>query len=94
MFGVNSIKQVGQIAEGWTNYALGREQELSEQRMKICRECPLYNSKKDTCDSKRCWDTKANKLTDMPGKDVICGCGCRLQAKSRLEKAKCPIKKW
>jgi len=28
---------VKEIAEGWANYALGREKELSESRMVICR---------------------------------------------------------
>ena len=47
MFG-KLLKQGKQIVEGWTNYALGKEQELSEARMKICRECPLYNKDTDS----------------------------------------------
>lgn len=94
MFGINNVEQAKQIAEGWTNYALGREQELSESRMKICKECPLYNSEKDTCDSKKCWDTEEDKLVDYPGKTVICGCGCYCKKKSRVPSAKCVLDRW
>ena len=93
MFGINT-QQVVDIAEGWTNYALGKERELSESRMKICKQCPLYNKEKDTCDSKRCWDTKNEKLVDYPGKSIICGCGCYMKKKSSLKRAKCVLNKW
>ena len=46
MFGI-SLNTIGQITEGWTNDFLGREQELSDMRMKICRECPLYDETAD-----------------------------------------------
>ena len=91
MFGVQQIKD---IAEGWTNYALGKEKELSESRMKICRECPLYNNQKDTCDSKKCWDKVNQKLVEYPGKNIICGCGCYLSAKTKLPRATCVLNRW
>lgn len=94
MFGINSVDQVKQIAEGWTNYALGREKELSESRMKICRECPLYNTDKDTCDSKRCWDKANEKLVNYPGKDIICGCSCYMTKKTASPSAHCVLGKW
>ena len=91
MFGISQIRD---IAEGWTNYALGKENELSEQRMKICRQCKLYNVETDRCDSRRCLNLKTNELVQVPGKDVICGCNCVMQAKTRLERAKCIMSKW
>ena len=94
MFGINSFEQIKEIAEGWTNYALGREKELSESRMKICRECSLYNEKTDRCDSKRCYNKETGELKTYPEKGFICGCGCVLHAKSRLINAKCPMLKW
>ena len=94
MFGINSVNQVKQIAEGWTNYALGREQELSESRMKICRECPLYNEEKDTCDGKRCWDKVNQKLVDYPGKNIVCGCNCYMSAASKSRSKKCILDRW
>ena len=93
MFGI-SLNTIGQIAEGWTNDFLGKEQELSDMRMKICRKCPLYNKETDRCDSKKCWDIKQNKLADAPGKDVICGCQCIISKKSRVPNAKCVLSRW
>lgn len=91
MFGVNQIKE---IATGWTNYALGREKELSEYRMNICMECPIYNSEKDSCDSKKCWDKVNEKLVDYPGKDIVCGCGCYMKKKTSSPNSHCVLGKW
>lgn len=91
---INSFEQVKQIAEGWTNDLLGREQELSESRMKICRECPLYNEETDRCDSKKCYNKETGEVTSVPGKLTICGCGCYLHKKSRVPLAKCPMSRW
>lgn len=94
MFGINSIEQVGEIATGYTNYLLGREQELSEKRMAICRECPLYNKDTDRCDSKRGINTKTGELVYLPGKDVVMGCSCKLAAKTKSPSSKCPRGIW
>lgn len=94
MFGINSFEQLGQIAEGWSNYALGREKELSESRMKICIQCPLYNKEKDTCDSKKCWDKENEKLVDYPGRNIVCGCGCYMQKKTSSPSSHCVLGKW
>ena len=93
MFG-KLLKQGKQIVEGWTNYALGKEQELSEARMKICRECPLYNKDTDRCDARKCWDTINNKLVSTPGKGIICGCGCVMRAATKSINIKCVLSKW
>jgi hypothetical protein len=54
MFGVN----VKQIVEGHVNELLGREQELSQSRLKICKKCSLYSDVLGgLCDSKKCWNT-------------------------------------
>ena len=97
MFGINNFEQAKQIAEGWTNYALGREQELSESRMKICRKCPLYTIKSSigaVCDSKKYYNPKTGETSNFPESGFINGCGCKLEAKSRVSNAKCPLKKW
>lgn len=96
MFGANitSIEQVGQIVEGWTNDLLGREQELSDKRMAICRECPLYNEKTDRCDGKRGINTKTGELVQYPGPDIIMGCNCYCLRKTKSKRAKCVLGKW
>lgn len=97
MFGINNVEQVKQIAEGWTNYAFGREKELSESRMKICKECPLYTVKKGigaVCDSKKYYNPETRELSDLPKPGFIGGCSCKLEAKTRTLRASCPIKNW
>ena len=94
MFGINSFDQIGDIVEGYTNYALGKEDDLYEKRIKICRQCPLYNKEKDKCDSKKCWDKINKKLVDYPGKDIICGCGCIMSKAGRATSKKCVLGKW
>lgn len=93
MFG-KLLKQGKQIVEGWTNYALGKEKELSEARMKICRECPLYNEQTDRCDSRRCYNKNTNTVTNIPDKNIVCGCGCVMKAKTRVLGSKCVLNKW
>ena len=94
MFGINSFAQVGQIAEGHFKEITKQENELYESRIKICRECPLFSHSTlgDVCDAKKCWD--GNKVVKYPGPDIICGCGCRLDAKARVRGAKCVLNKW
>ena len=67
MFGINSLEQVKQIAQGYTNWALGREEELSAKRLVICRECPLYDSTVDKCSNKRGINTITGELVSLPG---------------------------
>lgn len=94
MFGINSLEQVGQIAEGWTNDLLGKEQELSDKRMAICKQCPLYDKEKDKCDSRKCYNKDTHEVTTYPQDGFICGCGCFMQKKSRVKNAKCVLSKW
>ena len=96
MFGINSFEQVGQIAEGHFKEITKQENELYESRIKICRECPLFSHSTlgDVCDAKKCWDVAENKVVKYPGPDIICGCGCRLDAKARVRGAKCVLNKW
>ena len=94
MFGINSVQQVKEIAQGYTNWALGKEEELSQERMKICKECPLYNVSKDKCDGSRGINTKTGEIVKYPGKDVVMGCGCYLNKKTRVMSAKCVLNKW
>ena len=37
---------------------------------------------------------KTNKVYQIPGKDRVTGCGCRLNAKARLISSQCPLNKW
>lgn len=96
MFGINSFHQVKEIAEGHWNEFTGKEKDLSERRLAICAECPLRSETVlgPICDANKCWDTINEKVVSYPGKNIICGCQCRLQAKTSLKNAKCVLGKW
>ena len=97
MFGINSAEQIGQIAEGWAKDIVKAEQELHDKRMKICRECPLFDENGllgPTCSSKRCYNTKTNSVELYPSSDTICGCGCVMEKASRVKSKKCVLGKW
>lgn len=92
MFGIN----VGQVIKGHINEITKQEQELSEQRMKICKQCPLYTetSLGPICDSKKCYNPETKQVQSYPSEGYTCGCACRLNAKTRLQNAKCVLNKW
>lgn len=94
MFGINSFHQVKEIAEGYTNWALGRENDLADKRMTICLKCPLYNSATDKCDSSRGINTKTGEVVKYPGEDIVMGCGCVMSAATRSTSKKCVLGKW
>lgn len=87
---------IGQIVKGHYNEFLNKEQELSEKRLKICRECPLYREGPlgPVCDSRKCYNSETKEISSYPKDNFICGCGCRLKAKTTLENAKCVLNKW
>jgi hypothetical protein len=75
-----------QIFEGWRNhihppeYLKEKIEEVSSERMAICRECP-FNS--------------INSGYSGIRKDEHCTkCGCTLAAKTKCLSCKCPIDNW
>lgn len=97
MFGrINSWDQVGQIAQGHFNEITKRENELHDSRMEICKDCPLFTqtSLGGMCDAKKCLNQSTGEIGSYPGQNIICGCGCRLDAKTRLKYAHCVLNKW
>lgn len=88
--------QIMDIAQGHYNEFTNKEQELSQKRLKICKECPLYTESilGPMCDSKKCYDPDSKVISTLPESGFICGCGCRLKAKTTLEHAKCVLNKW
>lgn len=97
MFGINSFEQVGQIVEGWTKDIVKMEQELHDDRMKICRECPLFDTSSilgPVCSSKKCYDPETKEVFLYPKSGAICGCGCAMEKASRVKNKKCVLGKW
>lgn len=95
MFG-QIVKNAPQIIEGHLKEIAGKEKTLSESRISICKECPLcsINRLGLVCDAKKCLNKETEEVVSFPGKNITCGCGCRLEAKTRLKNAKCVLGKW
>lgn len=86
---------IAQIIDGHVKEALGLNQDISETRLSICKQCPLYSYSMGGKCNNRLWlnvDTGEVSTTKQPG--FRNGCGCRLLAKTRLINAHCPLNKW
>lgn len=83
------------ILNGHVNEILNNNEDLFNERMKICRRCPLYIATKlgPMCNNKL-WIDKNSNISKEEKKDYVRGCGCRLDAKLRVPHAKCIINKW
>lgn len=71
--------------------------DLYENRMKICKECPLYlDSPMGARCNSRLYLSEADKKTvsDRPKLGFRAGCGCLLERRTKLPHAKCVIGKW
>lgn len=85
------------ILEGHVNEALGNNQDLYEERMKICKECGLY---KETmmgpiCNPKLYISIEdKTTISNTPKVGFKRGCSCRLSSKCRVKFAKCIVEKW
>lgn len=88
---------LSQIIEGTYNNITNKKEQLSAERMAICKECKLYF---DThlfgpiCDPSLYIHPVTKKVSIEKEPGNISGCGCILNSKTRVEEAQCPGKKW
>lgn len=84
------------IIDGHVKEALGSNQNISDQRMMICRECPLYKETAlgPVCNSRLYLNTSTGEVSTTKRKGFQNGCGCRLNSKTRLTYSRCPVGKW
>lgn len=89
--------QITDIINGHVNEALGENEDLKDERMEICKVCPLY---KETPMGPMCNPrlyinvTDKTSVTNRPQIGYKRGCGCRLNAKTRLPHSKCIVERW
>lgn len=65
--------------------------------MKICEHCPLFISSGvmgSRCSPYLYVNPETNDVSFKYKKGYKNGCGCRLEAKTRLKRSKCPLGKW
>jgi len=85
------------IIKGHLNELFDREGDMSKERMAICKQCPLFAQHKVKgliCNPQLWLDPKTNTAIDHYEDGYTKGCGCRLEAKTRVEEAHCPASKW
>ena len=85
------------IIEGHFNELFNKEEDLYNNRIAVCKECPLYKIDSilgEICNGKLYIDPKTNKISNYPKIGYIKGCNCRLGAKTRMENEQCIINKW
>lgn len=90
------IKQAKDILEGHVKEVTGKNNQLSEQRLEICEQCSIFKmtSLGPICDSKKWIDPKTFESSNFPKSGYKKGCGCRLNAKTRLKSNHCIVGKW
>ena len=88
--------EIGQIIEGNVNRFFGLNQDISEQRMRICKRCPLFKIKfgEAICNNKLYYDVNTGDISTTPKDGYKNGCGCILKSKTAATDARCPVNKW
>lgn len=87
--------EIGNIIQGHWNELTGKNTDISSNRLKICYACPIYSSKLGgVCNSKLWLNVNTGDVSTEPKKGYKNGCNCRLQAKTRIPNAVCPLSKW
>lgn len=87
--------EIKNIIQGHLNEVLDINKNLSNNRLRVCYRCPLYSKKLGgTCNNRLWLNPNTGDVSTIMKPGYINGCGCRLQAKTRLPNAKCPVNKW
>jgi len=84
---MDKFEKLRQITKGHVLELLNQEEQLHKERIGICKGCPLW---KETKIGPICDPEKSIKYNN----EEVFGCGCRLEAKTRLQEAECIVKKW
>ena len=87
--------EIVKIVKGHVNELLDINRDISQKRMNICRECPLFlNQLGGICNPKLYLNVKTGDVSKYKKDGYVNGCGCRLSAKTRLSGSRCPNGKW
>lgn len=87
--------EIKSIIDGHIKEVFNINEDISNNRLRVCYSCPLYSSKLGGICNSKLWlnvNTGDVSINEKPG--YINGCSCRLAAKTRLPEAKCPAGKW
>lgn len=84
------------IISGHIKELFGQNQKLHEERIAVCRECPLYAEALlgIICNDNLYLNPDTGDVSTKEKDNYIRGCACRLDAKTREEEESCPAGKW
>lgn len=86
---------VGSIFKGHIKEILNLSENISSNRLKVCYSCPLYlNKYGGICNAKLWLNPITGETSTIEKINYKRGCGCRLQAKTRIAEERCPLRKW
>lgn len=88
---------INQIVKGTVNNLLNKEDELYNERIKICNTCKLRTINKvfgAICNPNLYLNPTTNETSFNSKPGFKSGCGCVLNSKTRVKEAKCPLGKW
>jgi hypothetical protein len=78
------------IIEGHVNELVDMNKTVKDVRMEICKKCPLYKmSNLGPICNNRLYMNSEGEISTNPRPGYKRGCGCRLNAKTRLDRAVC-----
>ena len=90
------MHSISQIAEGFVNNILKKEEDLFNTRITICRSCKLHKIDKvfgEVCNKSLWLNPETNEISNSPKIKYVHGCGCVLKSKTRVPNAHCPLDK-
>jgi len=65
---------------------------IFSSRENICNNCPMKSG--NNCDSNKYINTRTKEIATYQKEGYIKGCGCRLSAKQKAKKSRCPAGFW
>ena len=66
----------------------------TEERLAICRKCPIYNKLKDRCSSSLWINPNTDDISTYAKAGYIRGCNCIISVKARNPINHCVAGKW
>lgn len=84
---------VTQIIQGTINNFLDKNPELYQERIAICKQCPLLNSL-GVCDPLLYLNPQTGEVSRSKKEGFVRGCSCVMSSKTRVPNAKCVAGKW
>lgn len=92
---IHAAQTAGKVIIGAKNKALKINKSLSQRRLDICKDCPLYTQRfGGKCNDKLWYNPNTNELSTEEKQGFINGCGCLLKLKTTIKDEKCVLDKW